>query len=720
MTLDAEAVYGLLPAVYRTRDAAIAESLPNLLTAAEQAQLNSFRDRLAAGDSLDATEQRDLERLEQKRLRGPLGALVEVLAEQLAGLEENVEQLYDDQFIETCAEWVVPYIADLVGYRPLDPQLQQHLGSARADVAETIGFRRRKGTAAMLESLAVAITGWDAAVVEFFLRLATTQYLNHVRPDHLGTVDLRDVGVLADIGGAFDRASHTVDVRRIATRGGRYNIPNVGVFLWRVGSSRVTDAPATRVDARRYLFSALGSNTRLYVGTARDPSLTAAAGPLDVPRPITRRMLRNDLGRLYGADRSLVITVGGQPLGSNDVEACDLADLDADPERSAWHHTSQTKVAIDPELGRIVFPDDVDDPVVVTYHHGSIGEIGGGEYERTASVQTTAARRVPRDRATIGEALGDLGGAGTLEIAGSGVFPETPALAAAADRILVVRAANTSRPVLRATGDVVVSGGDSGEVVLDGLLLTGGRIVVPAQVNGQPNRIQRLRLVHCTLVPGGSLTRTGLPGPTATSIEVEASDVSVEIERSIVGAIRVTDESTLTLTASIVDGLAPDGIAYSAPGGGDDAGGALRVDASTVIGKVRAAELTASNAIFHAQLAEADSWSAALVVERRQAGYVRYSYVPWSAQLPPRYGCQPPDAAAAGTVAPVFTSLRYGDPAYCQLHAACPRGIRCGADDGGEMGVYHDVFAPQRAAALTARLDEYMRFGLEAGLIFAS
>src|SRR5262249_56458645 len=133
------------------------ESLPNLLTATEQAQLAAFRDRLAAGDSLTATEQRDLELLEQKRLRGPLWVLMEIIAEQLAGLEENIEQLYDDQFIETCAEWAVSYIAELVGYRPLDPQLQQRLKSARTDVADTIGFRRRKGTAAMLETLAVAI-----------------------------------------------------------------------------------------------------------------------------------------------------------------------------------------------------------------------------------------------------------------------------------------------------------------------------------------------------------------------------------------------------------------------------------------------------------------------------------------------------------------------------------------------------------------------------------
>jgi hypothetical protein len=32
----------------------------------------------------------------------------------------------------------------------------------------------------------------------------------------------------------FDTAAHTVDVRRIANRRGKHNIPNVGIFLWRL------------------------------------------------------------------------------------------------------------------------------------------------------------------------------------------------------------------------------------------------------------------------------------------------------------------------------------------------------------------------------------------------------------------------------------------------------------------------------------------------------
>ena len=69
---------------------------------------------------------------------------------------------------------------------------------------------------------------------------------------------------------------------------------------------------------------------------------------------------------------------------------------------------------------------------------------------------------------------------------------------------------------------------------------------------------------------------------------------------------------------------------------------------------------------------------------------------------------------------PHFTSLRYGDPGYAQLRVSTPDAIRRGADDEGEMGVTHHLHQPQRETNLRLRLDEYLRFGLEAGFIYAS
>ena len=108
-------------------------------------------------------------------------------------LAESLEQVYDDQFIETCAPWVAPYIGDLIGYRTLHGVVPQ-VASPRAEVANTIRYRRRKGTVSVLEQLARDVTGWPARAVEFFELLATTQYMNHVRPHAAATADLRERG----------------------------------------------------------------------------------------------------------------------------------------------------------------------------------------------------------------------------------------------------------------------------------------------------------------------------------------------------------------------------------------------------------------------------------------------------------------------------------------------------------------------------------------------
>jgi hypothetical protein len=50
-------------------------------------------------------------------MAGPLASLLGG-GEQLGVLQEDLDQLYDDQFIETCADWVAPCIGDLIGYRP--------------------------------------------------------------------------------------------------------------------------------------------------------------------------------------------------------------------------------------------------------------------------------------------------------------------------------------------------------------------------------------------------------------------------------------------------------------------------------------------------------------------------------------------------------------------------------------------------------------------------
>src|SRR3989442_4528294 len=96
---------------------------------------------------------------------GSLRELVNRIGAQAAILRRSIDRMWEDQSIESCDDWIIPYIADLLATRlvsSLDARGQ------RLDVAKTIYYRRRKGTVAILEEIAANITNWDAPVVEFF------------------------------------------------------------------------------------------------------------------------------------------------------------------------------------------------------------------------------------------------------------------------------------------------------------------------------------------------------------------------------------------------------------------------------------------------------------------------------------------------------------------------------------------------------------------------
>src|SRR5215813_10117704 len=104
---------------------------------------------------------------------GPLRELVNRIGAQAAIVRRSIDRLWEDQSIETCDDWVISYIADLLATNlvaSLDARSQ------RQDVAKTIYYRRRKGTIAILEEIAANITGWNARVVEFFRRLGRTRH----------------------------------------------------------------------------------------------------------------------------------------------------------------------------------------------------------------------------------------------------------------------------------------------------------------------------------------------------------------------------------------------------------------------------------------------------------------------------------------------------------------------------------------------------------------
>ena len=671
-----------------------------------------------------------LYRLRDDGARGePLRDLLEVLTDQAAVVEEGLAQLHDDQFVETAAPWVLPYLAELIGLRGL-PGVDSYGMTPRAEVANTIGYRRRKGTAAVLEQLARDVTGWPARAVEYFELLVGTQATNHVRPHNQAVVSMRDAGRLAWADTPFERLSghtdlpHLVEVRRIRGRRGRYNIPNVGIHVWRLREYAVTRSPATRVDAaddRRFFFNPLGADTALVTSPVTEPEISHLAEPVNVPLPISRRMLAEALASHYGPGLSLFV----DGVDAGQVLVCDLGDVvGGGGVVTGWAHTPPPagRVALDPERGRLAFPDDQTDPPLVSYHYGFSADVGGGEYERVGSSGVGAGRdvRVSQQRpdggaVTIAAALTELGGeSGSVDVADSGRYEEMPTLDATG-RVLRVRAVDGRRPVLVLSDELAITGDDDGELTLSGLLVTGGTL----RVSG----LRRLRLHHCTLVPGIALTVGGEPSePGAAALIIESANTEVEIESSIVGGVRIHPEATVIARRSVVDATV-DGVAYASVDGAAG-GGTLRAEACTLLGKVHARVVDlVSNTILLGRVTDDDDplrWPGPVLVDRRQDGCLRFSSLPAGSRTPRRYRCQPPREADAARVRPVFTSMRYADPGYCQLAARTAVVVARGADDESEMGVFHDLFQPQRAQYLKSRLDEYLRFGLEAEIFFAS
>lgn len=63
---------------------------------------------------------------------------------------------------------------------------------------------------------------------------------------------------------------------------------------------------------------------------------------------------------------------------------------------------------------------------------------------------------------------------------------------------------------------------------------------------------------------------------------------------------------------------------------------------------------------------------------------------------------------------PVFLSDRFGEPGCGVLHTAAPEALRAGAEDGGEMGAYHDERLVQRETAAARKVQDFLPLGMRA------
>lgn len=706
-----------------------------------------------------------LYRMRDEQQGGALKALLSVVAEQAAVMEEDLARLYDDQFIETCADWVVPYIGDLIGYRALHG-ITAKSTSPRAEVANTIASRRRKGTVSILEQLAYDVTGWKARGVEFFQLLATTQYLNHVRPDSRAMIDLRRQTTLQTLGTAFDTVAHTADVRRMGGHRGKYNIPNIGIFLWRLRPYQVVRGTAKHVKDGCYSFHALGFDLPLFNSGQGEDDLAHLAEPVNVPEPLRRRPLYDELetvrqaladGRpeqealrtlAYFLDGHAVFKVfrNGVEVLPQEILICDLSDWRRPPGQVSYRPTNKRaddpspdpklpiQVAVDPVLGRLTFPAGVTVArVEVDYCYGFSADMGGGPYERALLSQPDG--RVPvvevsAGGMTLAQAVTELGTVdGIIRLTDSGTLGGNVAIRLGPQQDLVIQAGDGTKPVL--SGTITVISAPEAELTIEGLFIAEAILVTG-------DNPMTLALRHCTLSPvemGDDQNLRPLSTPSLQWKEAGA-DGKLILDHTISGRLVSGEDVRVELRESIVDAGADDKTALAGSEDGKVPAGTFFCVRSTVIGRVHVHEVDRVENSLMTGLIHSD---------QKQQGCVRFSYIPVGSHVPRRFHCQPDlaitqamDGIGRGTVTlspadleqvrnsvrsrmqPIFTSTQYGRPGYAQLHVACPIELRTGSDDESELGAFSLLHQNRREANLRTRFNEYLRFGMKAELFFVT
>jgi hypothetical protein len=702
----------------------------------------------------------------------PLQDLVAIMEETLKILESNIEGLYENWFIETCNEWVAPYIGDLVDADLLPLAKGSAAVSGKAYVANTLHYRKRKGTVAILEEIARDVTGWDACVVEFFRFLSTTQNVNHVRLENECIPNIVNSELMEHIDTPFDAVPRMLDVRNIKNGSGFHNVANVGVFLWRLVAYPVRRAKAFSHGKGRYSFSSIGQDIPLFNHSSLDQTGNVLSKRVTVSAPIHRAAAKKFLSLYYGENKSMFIEVKNtafEKIVADQIVICDLSNTNEDGD---WNvpaefndlpaAESTGKVAIDPVLGRILFSDveDVGREVFVSYYYGFSADIGGGFYRRdlyeiegdnlqSYLLQISADNSIS-GISNVDDAITKWAGdnkkpaVAVIEIVDSNIYTvNISRIDIPQGKTLILRSAQEQRATLTAANKndeenenvhvIEVSGGDGSCLVFDGLLINKN---ICFKVADQNSALKKFTLHHCTLVPlvvntDDSLSSFVIDANADASIVVgnywtrelqtKGDDVDANADASII--VEGNNYLTVSLSKSISGKICmkdskgtlvlKDSIVDKGLDGVSVKCFEASLENSTVLGVSCFDILTLASNVFFADIAR---------VKRCQEGCVRFSYIPRrfeegksASRMPRCYRCQPEKGHP--NFVPRFTSEKYGSPGYAQLHRCNVKELFEGADNKSEIGAFNQIYQSQRVNNLLSTFAEYLPFGLTAGII---
>ncbi len=556
-------------------------------------------------------------------LTGPLQELVTRIGAQVAVVRRSIDRLWADQSIETCDDWVIPYIGGLLDtnlVNGLDPAAQ------RLDVAKTIHYRRRKGTVAILEELARDVTNpWDAHLVEGFRRLSRTRHnldppvgtarlsaalpvacpgsaaaANPPDPSGLlshegligaltgtlagGFADLRSLHGAALADSPFDEFFHTADLRLGQGAVGRYGIPKLIVFLWRLRSFTVAGGTPVKINAcaNQYVFDPTGRNVQLFLPepppkTDDFADLWTSATEWQVSGPLTNSLQR------------ALADPGASDLPPH-APYPDAPSLSSFFGASSGTPSEPAAIEVWPEAGQLELQSTLGEDFNVTYSYGFPAMIGAGPYDRTQLGDppfTVGIEQNVKGGAGLDAALKASAGVGTVTIQDSLTYDAVWNVGSTAAPVgsqpvgsLLVRAGPGVRPVVRLPLPaapsqtpvtwVFTGGSPDGQLILDGLFLSGGDIVLRGA-------FATVRVTGCTTDPG-TLNETGAAYATSVDdralapvrIWIEADPdapddapgavSTLTIDNCVLGPIRTRSGGaveTVCITDSIVQGIAP-------------------------------------------------------------------------------------------------------------------------------------------------------------------
>jgi hypothetical protein len=694
-----------------------------------------------------------------------LRSLVEILAGQAAHLRRSTDRLWEDQFIELCDDWAVPYIADLVGTRLVSAL---NARGRRVDVAKTIYYRRRKGTPRVLEELISDISGWEGKVVEQFRRLGRPRH--GLDPDARplagaftgtppgGWSAMRRPRGAALVDTAFDEFHHWHDVRRHRGLSGRHGIAKLAFHLLRIPSRPLVGVmPAPGPAPRTFTVDPSGRDTPLFVARTRanDWDEWRSAREWELPAPMPCRLLGH---AEYQVDETVVaglVAAGLSSAAANDLRRFRGVRFKSERELrrlaaglpnaaailAAGMFQRLLAAALVPDCGKAgllpkSFSAEIAPGVIVPRERMAAGNLAA--WSATAAdkrlvVDPERGRLlflgplVPRTLAVshyygfpgpIGAGTFDrrasVAGAAAVSILGGGAIS---AAQLSATSIAEIEDSATYGPVPDKTGVQSMTLRAANEQrpylrleaswVLDTGAQQDSRLTLDGLWIGTAGNFSLVLRgdFERVLIAHCTLDPGGLDAQgnqiRPVRLAVEGRVEELVIDHAIVGPIERRGGEVERLC--ICDSIVQS-LDPAVPAI-DLPRTELRLSRATIFGAVDVNLMDASEALI----------TGPTDVTNTQAGCFRFSAAPTGSRVP-----RPFESLFFTDSNHFFTSRRFGDPGFAQLSESAPAALRRGAENGSEMGAYSALLNAIKLDSLKAKIDEFAPFGLIPIYVFAT